>query len=118
MNWSENTIDSSVGFLIRTDEAAAEKGRETVERELRELSDKLAHLVNARVSEGQHLALLTLAYGIGLDELKRSGVLRDFNRGRIDLVADSFERWTKVSGVEDEHLKKVRALQRRIFERT
>ena len=84
--------------------------------DLRERANALAPFVNAPVTEGQYIALVSLAFNIGVGALKKSSLLRYINLGRIDEAADEFLRWVYAGGKVSEGLKNRREAERELFE--
>ena len=84
--------------------------------DLRERANALAPFVNAPVTEGQYIALVSLAFNIGVGALKKSSLLRYINLGRMDEAADEFLRWVYAGGKVSEGLKNRREAERELFE--
>ena len=83
--------------------------------DLRERANALAPFVNVGVTEGQYIALLSLAFNIGVGALKKSSLLRYLNLGRIDEAADEFLRWVYAGGKVSKGLQRRRESERRLF---
>lgn len=83
--------------------------------ELGEFAAKIAPLVRAEVTEGQFVALLSFAYNIGVDNLKRSSVLRNLNNGAITAAADAFLLWNRAGGKVLAGLSRRRRAERKLF---
>lgn len=93
----------------------AEAGQLLVE-DLTVISDDLNRLVNVPVSEGQYIALLSLAFNVGASAVKKSTLLFHLNHRRYDEAAQEFDKWIYAGGRVSEGLKRRRAAERKLFE--
>lgn len=64
---------------------------------LEHFADKIYPLFKRVPTGAQGLAMLSLAYNIGLSAFSRSSVLRRFNQGDIDGAAEAFLNWNKAT---------------------
>ena len=83
--------------------------RWTLEQADADLAARLA------VLERQVAALVSFAYNVGVDALKRSSLLRLLNGGKPSAAAAEFAKWTKASGKVFPGLVKRREAERRVF---
>lgn len=58
--------------------------------DIRETQSLLAHYVNVPVSEGEFVALISLAFNVGVGALMKSKLLRKLNVGDRDGAAEEF----------------------------
>ena len=58
--------------------------------DIRETQTLLAHYVNVPVSEGEFIALVSLAFNVGVGALMKSKLLRKLNSGDRDGAAEEF----------------------------
>lgn len=105
-----HTEDVEEGDVITSSEAEL-----LLIEDLRERANALAPFVNAPVTEGQYIALLSLAFNIGVGALKKSSLLRFLNLGHLDEAADEFLRWVYAGGKVSEGLKDRREAERKLF---
>lgn len=75
--------------------------------DIRETQLLLAHYVNVPVSEGEFIALVSLAFNVGVGSLMKSKLLRKLNSGDRDGAAEEFLDFDLANG------KKVAGLTRR-----
>lgn len=83
--------------------------------DLRERAQALARSVNVPVTEGQFIALLSLAFNVGVGAVKKSSLLRHLNLGHIDEAADEFLSWVYVDGKVNKGLQNRRESERNLF---
>ena len=83
--------------------------------DLRERANALAPFVNAPVTEDQYIALMSLAYNVGVGAVKKSSLLRYLNLGRVDDAADEFLRFIYANGEVSEGLKNRREAEQKLF---
>lgn len=98
------------------DEISPAEAERLLVEDLTAISDDLNRLVNVPVSEGQYIALLSLAFNIGATALKKSTLLFHLNHGLYDEAAEEFDKWIYASGKVSEGLKRRRAAERELFE--
>lgn len=99
------------------DEISASEAEQLLVEDLTAIANDLNRLVNVPVSEGQYIALLSLAFNIGATALKKSTLLFHLNHGRYDEAAEEFDKWIFARGKESEGLKRRRAAERELFEK-
>lgn len=98
------------------DEISPAEAERLLVEDLTAISDDLNRLVNVPVSEGQYIALLSLAFNIGATALKKSTLLFHLNHGLYDEAAEEFDKWIYAGGKVSEGLKRRRAAERELFE--
>lgn len=98
------------------DEISASEAEQLLVEDLTAIADDLNRLVNVPVSDGQYIALLSLAFNIGASALKKSTLLFHLNHKRYDEAAAEFDKWVYASGKVSEGLKRRRAAERELFE--
>jgi lysozyme len=76
-----------------------------------------AHLEGRSVNENQFAALVSLAFNIGLEALRKSTLLRYIKQGQEYLAADEFGKWIHAGGKPSNGLIKRRADERALFRR-
>lgn len=75
-------------------------------------------LIKTPLNDFQFSAIVSLAYNIGLGNLRNSSALRAINTGRLDLVPGRIQLWTKAGGRTLAGLVKRRAAEAALFVRT
>lgn len=98
------------------DEISASEAEQLLVEDLTAIANDLSRLVNVPVSDGQYIALLSLAFNIGATALKKSTLLSHLNYKRYDEAAEQFDKWIYAGGKESEGLKRRRAAERELFE--
>jgi lysozyme len=66
--------------------------------DLGKFARQIAPLVEVKITEGQFIAMLSLAYNIGIGNFRRSSVLRLTNAGAKLQAAQSFLLWNRAGG--------------------
>lgn len=66
--------------------------------DIRETQTLLAHYVNVPVSEGEFVALVSLAFNVGVGALMKSKLLRKLNSGDREGAAEEFLDFDLVNG--------------------
>ena len=72
-------------------------------------------LVKVSLNDNQFSALVSLAYNIGLANLKSSGLLKLVNLGDFKDAADRFLSWDKAGGQQIDGLLRRREAERTLF---
>lgn len=98
------------------DEISPAEAEQLLVEDLTAISDGLNRLVNVPVSEGQYIALLSLAFNVGACAVKKSTLLFHLNHKRYDEAAEEFDKWIYAGGKVSEGLKRRRAAERKLFE--
>lgn len=98
------------------DEISASEAEQLLVGDLTAIADDLNRLVNVPVSEGQYIALLSLAFNVGASAIKKSTLLFHLNHGRYEDAAAEFDKWIYAGGKLSEGLKRRRAAERSLFE--
>lgn len=98
------------------DEISPAEAEQLLVEDLTAIADDLNRLVNVPVSEGQYIALLSLAFNVGAAAVKKSTLLLHLNHGRYDEAAEEFDKWIYAGGKPSEGLKRRRAAERKLFE--
>lgn len=98
------------------DEISPAEAEQLLVEDLTAIADDLNRLVNVPVSEGQYVALLSLAFNVGASAVKKSTLLFHLNHGRYDEAAEEFDKWVYAGGKVSEGLKRRRAAERELFE--
>lgn len=98
------------------DEISPAEAEQLLVEDLTAISDDLNRLVNVPVSEGQYIALLSLAFNVGASAIKKSTLLFHLNHKRYDEAAAEFDKWIYAGAKVSEGLKRRRAAERKLFE--
>jgi len=72
-------------------------------------------MVNAPLTPGQAVALISLSFNIGLAALKSSTLMRLINEGKPKQAADQFDRWVFANGKRMNGLVTRRASEKALF---
>lgn len=98
------------------EEISLAEAEQLLVEDLAAIADDLNRLVNEPVSEGQYIALLSLAFNVGASAIKKSTLLFHLNHGRYEDAAAEFDKWIYAGGKLSEGLKRRRAAERSLFE--
>lgn len=98
------------------DEISPAEAEQLLVEDLAAIADDLNRLVNVGVTEGQYIALLSLAFNVGASAVKKSTLLFHLNHGRYDEAAEEFDKWIYAGGKPSEGLKRRRKAERELFE--
>ena len=99
------------------DEISPAEAAQLLVEDLAAIADDLNRLVNVPVSEGQYIALLSLAFNVGASAVKKSTLLFHLNHKRYDEAAEEFDKWIYAGGKPSEGLKRRRAAERKLFQK-
>lgn len=98
------------------DTISASEAEQLLVEDITAIAADLNRLVNVPVTQGQYIALLSLAFNVGASAVKKSTLLFHLNHGRYDEAAAELDKWVHVGGKVSEGLKRRRAAERRLFE--
>ena len=83
--------------------------------DLKRYASGLAAWVNVKVTEDQYIALLSLAFNVGVGAVAKSTLLRLLNAGDIEAAGDEFLKWAYAAGRELPGLVRRRREERKLF---
>lgn len=83
--------------------------------DLERFEDAVLAAVNAKPTQNQFDAMVSLAYNIGAGAFTESTLVRKFNKGDVQGAASEFLRWTKAGGKEVQGLVRRRHKERDHF---
>lgn len=86
------------------------------QRDLDEHAQAVDDMVDVDCSQHEYDALVSFAFNLGQENLKRSTLLRKVNERRYDDAAHEFSRWVYAGQKKSQGLVKRRAAETRIFE--
>lgn len=89
------------------DTCTEEQAKEWLIDDIRETQTLLAHYINVPVSEGEFVALVSLAFNVGVGALMKSKLLRKLNSGDREGAAEEFLDFDLANG------KRIAGLTRR-----
>jgi GH24 family phage-related lysozyme (muramidase) len=97
---------------MTVNQATAEK---YLKDDMRYFEQKVAELVNVKVSDNQFAALVSFTYNLGEGALGQSTLLRVLNRGDYSAAAEQFLRWNMAGGRVLEGLNRRRRAEVALF---
>lgn len=97
------------------DTISAAGAEQLLVEDLRAISNDLNRLVNVPVTQGQYIALLSLAFNVGATAVKKSKLLFKLNHGDIPGAAAEFDDWIYADGKVIEGLKRRREAEKALF---
>ena len=83
--------------------------------DIRETQTLLAHYVNVQMSEGEFVALVSLAFNVGVGALMKSKLLRKLNCGDREGAAEEFLDFDLANGKRIEGLTRRRKAEHDLF---
>ena len=92
-----------------------EEALDLLVEDLRAHAERLAPKVKVQVADGQYIALLSLAFNVGVVAVAKSTLLRLLNAGDIEAAGDEFLKWTYAAGRELPGLVRRRREERKLF---
>lgn len=92
-----------------------EEALDLLVEDLRAHAERLAPKVKVQVADGQYIALLSLAFNVGVGAVAKSTLLRLLNAGDIEAAGDEFLKWTYAAGLELPGLVRRRREERKLF---
>ena len=97
------------------DVCTEEQAKKWLIDDIRETQTLLAHYVNAPVSEGEFVALVSLAFNVGVGALMKSKLLRKLNSGDRDSAAEEFLDFDLANGQKVAGLTRRRKAEHDLF---
>ena len=99
------------------DEITYEQSRELLRQDIEEVKHSLARFVNVGVTEGQFVALVSLAFNVGVSYVvnKCPKLMRALNAGDVEVCAHELLDITKAGGKELSGLVRRRQSEARLF---
>lgn len=92
-----------------------EEALDLLVEDLRAHAERLVPKVKVQVADGQYIALLSLAFNVGVGAVAKSTLLRLLNAGDIEAAGDEFLKWTYAAGRELPVLVRRRREERKLF---
>lgn len=103
------------GGVHPDDQIDMENARQVLASDLQDVQNRLIEYLNVSVTSGQFIALMSLAFNVGVRAVSMSKLLRKLNEGDEEGAADEFLDWTKAGGKELAGLVKRRREEREYF---
>lgn len=99
------------------DEITYEQSRDLLRRDLELVKHDLARFINVGVTQGQFVALVSLAFNVGVSYVVHQcpKLMRALNAGDVEACAREFLDITKANGVELPGLIRRRQAEARLF---
>lgn len=99
------------------DEITYEQSRDLLRRDIEQVKHELAPYINVHITEGQFVALVSLAFNVGVNYLvhKCPKLIRALNAGDVEACANEFLDITKAGGKELPGLVRRRQSEARLF---
>lgn len=88
---------------------------ERLAEDLKRFEDGVRSLVREPINDNQFAALVSFAYNVGLNNLRRSGLLKHLNAGRTAEAANQFLLWNRVGSYVIPGLTRRREEERKVF---
>lgn len=103
--------------VTENDEITYEQSREMLREDIEEVKRGLSPFVNVHVTEGQFVALVSLAFNVGVGYVTRKcpKLMRALNAGDVEACAHEFLDIDKANGVRVPGLVRRRQSEARLF---
>jgi len=98
------------GLVITEAQASA-----LLEQDVRRFEDAVASMVTGPTTSNQFSAMVSFAFNLGPENLRKSTLLKLHNAGAYDGAALQFARWNKANGKEMAGLTRRRAAEARLY---
>lgn len=98
------------------DPITKEMGEDLLLRALRHAEEAIQDYVTVPLTQGQHDALVSFIYNVGVGAFRRSTLLKHLNAGDTKAAAREFGRWVYAGGEVWDGLVHRRAAERKLFE--
>jgi lysozyme len=104
------------GYKVQMgDQCTAEQAEEYLRSDLRDFERDVERMVLVPLNTNQFAALVSFAYNLGAEALRKSTLLRLLNAHNYAGAADQFARWTYAAGKQLPGLVRRRAAERALF---
>jgi lysozyme len=97
------------------DTISRERADEILVHEVNKISNYIAKLIQAPVSQNQFDALVSFAYSVGVGRFRDSTLLRKLNSEDYEATAQEFKRWVHINGEVSPGLVKRRERELGLF---
>jgi lysozyme len=97
------------------DEWSQEQADEELRREVNEVISQVQGLVKVPVTDSQLAALTSFTYNLGINNLKRSGLLRFLNLRKYETASEQFPLWSYIGLYKSPGLLARREAEKALF---
>lgn len=96
-------------------EKTREECKALLDEEVRKYIEAVDALVIVPINTCQRASLTSMSYNVGVDNFRRSTLLRKLNAGDYQGAANEFDRWVFAGGIKFKGLLRRRAAEKELF---
>lgn len=112
IGYGHTGADVKSGMKITQEEAET-----LLKNDLKAFEKGVQRIIKKELTQNQFDALVSFAYNLGLENLKKSTLAKLINQDKIKEAANQFERWVYANGVKLNGLIRRRKAEKELFTR-
>ena len=112
IGYGHTGADVKSGLKITQEEAEI-----LLKNDLKAFEKEVQRIIKKELTQNQFDALVSFAYNLGLESLRKSTLAKLINQGKIKEAANQFERWVYANGVKLNGLIRRRKAEKELFTR-
>lgn len=112
IGYGHTGADVKSGLKITQEEAET-----LLKNDLKAFEKGVQRIIKKELTQNQFDALVSFAYNLGLESLRKSTLAKLINQGKIKEAANQFERWVYANGVKLNGLIRRRKAEKELFTR-
>ena len=110
IGYGHTGADVKSGMKITQEEAET-----LLKNDLKAFEKGVQRIIKKELTQNQFDALVSFAYNLGLENLKKSTLAKLINQGKIKEASSQFERWVYANGVKLNGLIRRRKAEKELF---
>lgn len=110
IGYGHTGTDVKSGLKITQEEAET-----LLKNDLKAFEKGVQRIIKKELTQNQFDALVSFAYNLGLESLRKSTLAKLINQGKIKEAANQFERWVYANGVKLNGLIRRRKAEKELF---
>lgn len=110
IGYGHTGADVKSGLKITQEEAET-----LLKNDLKAFEKGVQRIIKKELTQNQFDALVSFAYNLGLENLKKSTLAKLINQGKIKEASSQFERWVYANGVKLNGLIRRRKAEKELF---
>ena len=111
IGYGHTGADVKSGMKITQEEAET-----LLKNDLKAFEKGVQRIIKKELTQNQFDALVSFAYNLGLENLKKSTLAKLINQGKIKEASSQFERWVYANGVKLNGLIRRRKAEKNLFD--
>ena len=105
-----------IGADVKSGMKITQKEAETIlKNDLKTFEKGVQRIIKKELTQNQFDALVSFAYNLGLENLKKSTLAKFINQGKFKEASSQFERWVYANGVKLNGLIRRRKAEKDLF---